>query len=293
MIDLEARLVDSPDDAATWQVYADWLLEREDPRGQLVQLEQRLTRSSGRDRVAVQQAIDALRAKHEATWRADLAAEVDVVGWRHGFVAAIAVPWNHDAPALVARSLALPTCRFVRMVRFTAPPTAGDEDDDGEDELEELPLVDAIALANLSLGRVTQLELAYLRIGDPGAQALARSDSLGSLLTLDLRYTAIGDAGLAAVVPQLVNVQRLLLQRNAIGAAGVTALARADLPRLTELDLRYNAIGAEGAGALATAGFVGQLASLGLHLDDITTDGARLLASSALPAPLRSYWRSR
>lgn len=289
MTDLEARLLENLDDDAAWLVYGDWLLEHDDVRGTLVQLERRLPAS--RDRRALEAEIAALVAKHQARWRETLPPEIDVVGWRHGFVTAIAITWSDDAPAQLARALELPVAKFVRCVRLGDP--GGVEVD--EEEIEDFenytpPPIEAAALATLALGGATQLELPYVRIGDAGAQALATSPALANLEHLDLRYAGIGDDGIGALAASLPRVRRLHLQRNRIGPVGAVALAR--LGALVELDLRYNPLGAEGARALAAAPFLPQLARLALYRADVTADGARALATSQLAPSLRNYWRS-
>lgn len=292
MTELEARLLENLDDDATWTVYGDWLLEQGDVRGTLVQLERT------RPKLAkIDQEIADLIATHQARWRDGLPADIAVTGWRHGFITGIAVPWGEDAPARISELVALPALRFARTLRLVEPSKGEDGDDDEDEDFDEdfdedgPPPIEAKWLAKLALGHLTALELPYLRIGDAGAKALAKSPALARVETLDLRYAAIGDSGVGALAKQLPAVRRLFLQRNAIGSKGVAALGRAKLPHLVELDLRYNPLGVEGAEALAKAPFVGQLRRLDLYRDDITAEGTAVLAKSALPPALRSYWR--
>lgn len=315
--DLEQALREHPDDLATWLVYGDWLLERGDARGALIQLEQRRARARAADRARnnagthaephaephaeIDAEIDALTKRHQAEWDAALPAGVTVVARRHGFATKVAVEWTDAAPALIEQALRE---RFVTALRITSPdadPDAADDDID-EDDFDEnglpkpLPPIEAGALATLDLGRLVELDLSYLNLGAPGAKALAASPSLGrptALAALDLRYCHVGNRGLAALAacPGLGGLRRLHLQRNELTAAGVASLQRFE--RLVELDLRYNKLGAAGAQALIEAPFIGSLARLYLYRADVSSAGAKKLARAAeLPPALRSYWRS-
>jgi uncharacterized protein (TIGR02996 family) len=298
---LEQTLREHPDDLATWLVYGDWLLERGDARGALIQLEQRRARARPAEREELQSEIDALEEQHRKQWDAGLPEGVTVQARRYGFPTKVAVEWTEDAPALIEQALRE---RFVTALRIA--PSAdddGDDDDDvDEDDFDEhgnpkpLPPLEAGALATIDLSRLVELDLAYLNIGAPGAKALAASGSLGrgaTLAALDLRYCNIGNRGLAALAacPRLGELRRLHLQRNGLTAAGVASLRR--FGKLAELDLRYNKIGGAGAQALIEAPFIGSLARLQLHRADVSGAGAKKLARAPqLPPALRSYWRS-
>lgn len=294
---LEQTLREHPDDAASWLVYGDWLLEHDDVRGALIQLEHRHARARAADRAALRREIDELVRRHQGGWSAALPAGVDAKAWRYGFVTKVAVAWSEDAPGLIERALRE---RFVTALRIVTP-EGDDGDDDGDDEEEydddgePIPAapVELGALAAIDLSRLRELDLAYVHLDAPGAEAIAASTSLGGLAALDLRYGGIGDDGLAALAGSALagGVRRLHLQRNGITAAGAAALAR--FGRLVELDLRYNELGEAGARALLAAPFIGSLARLGLYRTDVTDAGARELARSSRLAPaLRGYWRS-
>ncbi len=296
---LEQTLREHPDDAGAWLVYGDWLLEHDDVRGALIQLEHRHARARVSERAALRQEIDALVKRHRARWSAALPPGVVATAWRYGFAVKVVVRWSEDAPGQIEQALREP---FVTALRIGAlRGNKGDDDDDAFDE-EELdedgepiapPPVEVGALAAIDLGRLIELDLAYVPIAAPGAGAIAASASLVRLEALDLRYCGIGDDGLAALArsPIAGRVRRLRLQRNGITAAGVHALQRFE--RLVELDLRYNELGPEGAQALLAAPFIGSLARLGLYRTDVSEAGARELARSSRLAPaLRSYWRS-
>ena len=296
---LEQTLREHPDDRGAWLVYGDWLLEHDDVRGALIQLEHRLARARVAERPALQREIDALVKQHQARWKKALPRGVVAEAWKHGFVTQVTVPWSEDAPALIERALQE---RFVTALRIKPPGGDGGGGDDGDGDGDgydedgepiEPPLVEIGALAKLDLSRLRELDLAYGNLGAKGARALAASTSLGGLAALDLRYCRIGNAGLKALAASALagSVRRLHLQRNELTAAGVAALQR--FGRLAELDLRYNEIGAKGAQALLAAPFIGSLSRLALYRTDVSDAGVKKLAGSSQLAPaLRSYWRS-
>ena len=320
---LEQTLRDQPDDLAAWRAYGEWLQERGDVRGELIGLEQRHARTRPADRDGLEDQIAALVAEHQKSWDAALPPEVTVLARRHGFATKVAVQWSDDAPVVIEKVLRAP---FVTGLRIGPTPEMDDDDDYGNYDDEDLyrgrkvdvsqhpqhPLVDAGALATLSLSRLTELDLSYLRIGALGAQALAvsayfraqASDAItltppappappGRIEELDLRYCFVGDSGLAALAtsPCFAGVRRLHLQSNALTAAGMRSLHA--FGHLEELDLRYNEIGPKGARALLAAPFAGSLRRLLLYRVDVSNSGVKLLASAShLPPALRSYWRS-
>ena len=294
---LEQTLREHPDDVGAWLVYGDWLLEQDDVRGALIQLEHRHARARVADRPALQREIDALVKQHQARWRAALPRGVIAKAWKHGFVTKVAVEWTPDAPRQIERALRE---RFVTALRILPPDEDEDDDDDEDDDEDDdddeprrPPPLEIGELAALDLGRLVELDLAYVHLGAAGAKVIAGAASLGGLAALDLRYAGIGNAGLAALAasPLARGLRRLHLQRNEITSAGAKALE--GFGALVELDLRYNKIGAAGAKALLAAPFIGSLARLELYRKDVSAAGAKELAkSSRLPPALRSYWRS-
>ncbi|MEO3827909.1 hypothetical protein [Actinomadura sp. B10D3] len=235
-------------------------------------------------------------------------AGVTVLRHRDGAATKVAVEWSDAAPALIGRVLRGPS---VTALRITAPKGGEDDhlywEDDLDPDGEPTPALTVAtgALATLDLGRLTELDLSYMRIGALGAKTLAVSaylraeaadlgtDAGHRLETLDLRYCRIGNTGLEALAasPLFNGVRRLRLQSNVITAKGVRALHR--FTGLTDLDLRYNEIGADGVRALLAAPFVPSLERLLMYRSDVGDEGAALLARAPQLSPvLRSFWRS-
>ncbi|MCP2340594.1 hypothetical protein [Actinomadura rupiterrae] len=308
---LEERLREDPGDLASWDVYGARLRERGDTRGEVIRLERRRARTSPARRDPLDQELAALLAEHRTEWDAALPKSATVLERRFGFATRVAVEWSDNAPVDVDQVLRSP---FVTALRIAPGDDTGDywdEDYDRDEDGEPEPSasIDTGALATLSFGRVTELDLSYLRIGALGARTLAVATYLRAeaeparITTLDLRYCAVGNSGLAALAesPSFAGVRTLRLQKNSITAAGVAALHRFE--GLTELDLRYNPIGAEGVRTLLGAPFAGSLERLLLNRADVIDvsddgtageDGAPLLADAPqLPPALRAIWRCR
>jgi uncharacterized protein (TIGR02996 family) len=289
---LERTLREHPDDEAAWMVYGDWLLEHGDVRGALIQLEHRHARTRAAERAALRGEIDALVKQHQRRWSRAVPKGVAVEQWKHGFPTKIAVTWDERAPARIERALRE---RFVSALWIGAPEEAEDGEDEYDDDGEPVPapLVEIGALAAIDLSALVELDLAYVNVGAPGAEAIAASATLGRLEVLDLRYCGIGDRGALALAkaPTLGALRQLRLQRNELTGTGARALQRFE--RLVELDLRYNDLGVDGARALLEAPLIGRLARLELYRADVSDRGVQELASSSrLPPALRSYWRS-
>ncbi|RJO73399.1 hypothetical protein D5S18_19410 [Nocardia panacis] len=291
---LEQRLRDNPDDPATWRAYGEWLDGCGDARGRLIRLEQERARIGPGDRSDLDREIAALTSEHQQGWDAELPSNSTCLARRHGFATKVGIVWSDDEPTLIAQALRQ---RFVTALRIEPDPRQDSfpfpDYNIGANGPQTRIEVDA--LATIDLGRLVELDLAYLRLGGPGAKALAAAGdpTVARLEMLDLRYSRVGDVGIAALAGagSFAGVRRIHLQRNLITAVGVRALH--GLTRLTELDLRYNNIGVEGVRALLEAPFIGSLTRLWLYRADVGEDGARMLASAPqLPPALRSYWRS-
>lgn len=225
------------------------------------------------------------------------APEVTVLAERDGRPTSVRIVWSEGAAPRVGWILREPTVTSVRL----APP-ARDEDDDTWDEDEDDEPAGIGDLASLDLSRVEELDVAYLRLGPAGAEALSVASFvhldpaeekivMGRVRRLDLRYCRVGDAGLRAIAASSTfrDVRRLHLQSNRL--TDVTALSAFE--RLEHLDLRYNDIGARGAAALLDMPFIGRLNRLHLYRTDVGDEGAKMLAAAPqLPPALRSLWRS-
>lgn len=230
---------------------------------------------------------------------AELPEGVEVVARSRGLATKVAVTWSAEAPVRIAqiRQQDLVTALRIRLGANAAEADdeywADEPDFDENNEPLPPPSHDSDGLAEVDFGDLRELSLAYFRIGDAGARALAAATSTGRMDTLDLRYCGIGDEGVAALAGSgnFGGLRCLRLHHNRITGRGVRALARFE--RLEELDLRGNRIGEDGARALIEAPYAGSLKRLFLHRPDVSDAGVRVLASAPqLPTALRSFWRS-
>jgi uncharacterized protein (TIGR02996 family) len=117
--DLIARIVEDPEDAAGFLVYADYLIERGDPRGELISLH-----ADGRGSEA---------ERHFAQHRADLLGSLIrhdgelALDWRLGFVrgARVVAIDTETALRLVTELVDAPACRFLRTLHVDVIANAG------------------------------------------------------------------------------------------------------------------------------------------------------------------------
>ena len=97
---LESHLRHHPEDWPSWLVYADWLTDAGDARGQLIALAHRLETESlsAQERVAFQQQASLLEQKCQQEWLSHGAMPEEAeLEWRHGFVVGVSLPWDDHA----------------------------------------------------------------------------------------------------------------------------------------------------------------------------------------------------
>lgn len=257
---LERQLREDPDDDASWRVYADWLLEQGDRRGELI--------VACAERPADDQALSALRWSCRGYWPG----VGEVLRWRYGFALDLRLPLGADVD--------LPALMEDRETRLLST-------------LRLRPTSDAqlAALAGADLTTLATLDLGYAPLD---AEAIA--DGLGSASAaprrLRLRRAQLANLGALGALPWLAELQELDLAGNAIDAEGLAALiTRTPLPRLEVLDLRDNPLGADGARLLAESGALPALRLLRIDREDVGPEGlAALAASPRLDPGLAAMW---
>jgi uncharacterized protein (TIGR02996 family) len=300
----ERAVLESPDDDRPRLVYADWLDEQGDPRGEFIRVQVELEALADGDpnRAALKWREDDLLAEHRAQWLGrfrdrlldELPALAGATGWefRRGFVEQADLP----ARTFLAHADRLGRVAPVRHVRLA----------------EALPYIDDLADSPL-LERLLTLDLSGNRLADAGVTLLLRSRRLHRLTALDLSacdcsppalrqlpFTplgslralnlasnpAVGDATLQALAEAtwLSRLRDLNLTGTGVGAAGLQAFERADrfLHSLHRLNLSYNLLGPDGTDRLAGAPALARLTELRL-------DSCRL-RKAGLHALLRSPW---
>ena len=257
---LLAAVLASPNDDDPRLVYADWLLERGDPRGEFIQIQCALGRplvgASGlalrhhpgekrpltREELAVRE--KSLLKKHQKTWilpiRPWIRPWIRTWQWARGFVDAVVA----DGKKFIERLRAIVAATPLERSTLTGLTSV---------HLKELAAVP-------ELRSVRELVLTQQRIGARGARFF-RSPYLGGLRSLDLKEYPLTAAGFIelAGAEHLGALRSLLAASCGLDLAGLEALASAAfLPRLVTLDLRLDysspvGIGPRGGELLAHA----------------------------------------
>jgi uncharacterized protein (TIGR02996 family) len=246
---LEA-ILDDPDDEGLRLIFADWLEEQGQPRGEFIRTQCTLAGlpADDRRRRALEARERQLLARHRDEWLGPLRSLAYLWGFRRGFAEEVTLPaesfldhgdtFFRSTPVLLARLLN----------------SAGD------------PRLEKLAHSPY-LGRLTALHLTDNRIGNAGLVTLLDAADLGRLTTLRLGNNELGDTGMQALAecPHLTGLTTLNLQKNGIGNAGAYALAMSPhLGGLTALYLGDNQIGPAGAQALAESPYLRRLDTLEL-----------------------------
>ncbi|MEO8704327.1 MAG: TIGR02996 domain-containing protein [Kofleriaceae bacterium] len=122
--ELEAAILANPDDDAAYLVYADYLMARDDPRGQLIVIQAQAEEEPEKARRAVlRKAAGALIDQHREYFLGPLA-KLDPSGkrsglvWRCGYVRKLELEWEEDmdpdeADRQLATILVHPSYRFI------------------------------------------------------------------------------------------------------------------------------------------------------------------------------------
>jgi uncharacterized protein (TIGR02996 family) len=247
-------IVSAPDDDTPRLIYADWLQDRDDPRGEFIRLQCQLARIkyNGRPnkrRDQLQERVNELLAEYGKMWLAPL----QMRHWRFHFERGFPIPQSltigeflkdgqqvFDAcPIQVLRLMNL--CDYATRYKQLEAVVAS-------------PLLDRVLGLAFTIEGVVDRRIdddaTGLGIGDLGALILTESPRLAHLTYLELRENEIGDAGvrLLAASRHLSSLVELDLSSNPVSIEGARALAASKtLVNLTKLHMRGTEIGAAGA----------------------------------------------
>jgi uncharacterized protein (TIGR02996 family) len=289
-----------PEDDAQRLIFADWLDEQGDPRGQFIRVQLALAElpADAPERAALVRTERDLLAVHRDEWEAPFRGLATGPVFRRGFVDEVkvearqflrsahelftAAPVRHVTLLDVSDSLpAVLQCPYLsRLAALTVHAQHTGE-----------PLARAVARSE-HLAGLRRLVLTRNRFGDAGAEQLARSPHLTNLEELDLSENEIGETGARALAasPGLAKLQRLELQGNPLGPAGAEALAGSErLAALYRLGLSGNDVGLPRLLTLGRAHDLLRVPVLDLSANDLTVAGlqAILTRPSGEPAPVR------
>lgn len=292
-------IIESPDDDAPRLVFADWLEERGDPRGEFirVQCEQaRMSEDDGQWPIRVRREEELLNL-HGPAWLGGVSGLVTDCRFARGFVES-ATMGARQFLTHADKLFRLAPIRHLRLTRLGSSK------------------VSARDIANCPvLGRLRRLDIVGL-LGDAPIQTLLRSPFLVDLRELDLSGTELGRACLETMrASSLRSLELLDLSDNSNWCQGLDILAGDDLPftlrtlhlvranvdtrgvetlaqgpgltQMNDLNLKENRIRVAGAQAIARSRVLTQLTTLNLRGCVIGVGGTQALAASSNVRKLR------
>ncbi|HVK15459.1 MAG TPA: TIGR02996 domain-containing protein, partial [Fimbriiglobus sp.] len=285
-----ARIREVPDDDGPRLIYADWLDEQDDPRGEFIRVQVALARmpATDRRRPGLLRIERDLVGRYGEQWAAPFRGLATGPVFRRGFVDEVKVTARQflaRGPALFAvwpfRRLHLLDLGGHLDAVLTSPLLARLTGLTVYAQHLGEPLARSVADSPHLVG-LTELRLGRNRVGDPGAERVAASRFLARLEVLDLSENELGPA--AGGVLTTAGVRELNLGQNRLGDAGVARLA--DQPAaagLRALRLDTNGLTDAGLEALARSPHLTRLVSLDVSGNAIGDAGFRaLLASESL-----------
>ncbi len=200
-------IISQPDNLEPRLIYADWLEERNDPRGTFIRLQIERSRLPVRDplREVLKTQERELLTDHIHAWVGPCGKLVD--GWRfqRGFVESIRIDagvFLHNAARLL-RHWPLRHVQLLAAGRYLpdlalCPHLARLDSLDLSCNALDVNGVDALCISPY-LGKLRRLNLSENHLGDVGLRRLARCRRMASLAQLDLSGNAICDRGAAAL----------------------------------------------------------------------------------------------
>lgn len=232
-----AAITADPNDDLPRLMFADWLDERGDPRGEFIRL-QIANNPADRGRV------DELQAQFGRQWAGPLRDWAYVVNFSRGFPEQLALPAEDfvqfadeivrlapvrrvtliNARKWVPCLVRLPALRRIIALHISG----GMIEDDGVEKLATCPYLASLHVLRLGQNGITS----------SGVAALAASPHLGRLARLDLPANDIGDWGARALAAtqHLSALERIELTGNGISSSALELIRQSPaLPRLKEL----------------------------------------------------------
>jgi uncharacterized protein (TIGR02996 family) len=282
--ELLAAVLADPDDVGARLVYADFLMERGDPRGELIQVQCKLAEAGARD-AKLERREKRLLEKHGARWVSPFGLWFEKVAWRRGFVESVVVN-ARVLPAALRETLRHTPLRHATVTTLSPQTWRAMIDVPELAKLRSLDLSNArvfdeevVAFAESPyVAGLRALVIADVPVGAGGAAALSRSSYLRELRALGLDGTAIGEEGAVTIARAPFALRRLTLRGDQVRAAGARAIAASErLAGLTLLDLRLNPIGDEGVLALARSSVLARLSDLRVDEKGLGDEARRAL----------------
>jgi uncharacterized protein (TIGR02996 family) len=262
----------NPDDDGLRLVYADWLEERDDPRGEFIRVQIELARMAEDDPrwLGLKKREQELLEKYQSTWLGVIDEHGVAGNFGRGFLVSAIVP---------AQTLIEFEQEVARLGPLGTLAISGLDAD----------LVPQLA-ASSALSRATGLDLCEERLAAEELKTLLQSPHLAGLKELLLCGSGLGPDGAEAVAATAPKGLRILnLACNELGATGVEILAgNTRLDALSELILNDNRLTVAATEFLAGARQLENLSSLSLATNQIRPTGMRFLAGAEWLSGLRS-----
>jgi uncharacterized protein (TIGR02996 family) len=249
------RICADPEADGPRLIFADWLDERGDPRGEFIRLQIALSRLAAddpdRDRILAREGN--LLSRHFAAWAEPFKGLGAGLEFRRGFVETV----NIDGRTFLRRAADLFRYAPVRHIRLL----------DVGSTLERV-------LACPQLARLTALTIYAQHIDERLARCLVESPHLNGLRSLGVGRNRIGDRGIERLAwsPRFRKLVRLDLSDNGVGDAGARTLAESsNLAGLESIELRRNELTRAGLGYLLASKVLANLGQLGVAQNHVRT----------------------
>ncbi|HEV3144436.1 MAG TPA: TIGR02996 domain-containing protein [Gemmataceae bacterium] len=270
-----ATILENPDDDAPRLVYADWLEEQGDSRGEFIRVQCELARLEEDDPRAeiLRDRENNLLLAHGDKWREELPEWARAKSeFRRGFIEEVTL-WRSD---IFSELNLLPHRAPVR--RLVLEEVAG--------KMSQFRLSAAMEFATELCFLDNRLQFADLRemLEAPFTEVEYATD-LSRLRSLTFLGTSLLDGGAAriAMATELANLRRLELVRCQMTAHGLQQIFHCQhLPKLTWLDLSENLLFDSGAWQLARSEARRGLTHLSLRDVHLGNHGARHIAESSI-----------
>jgi uncharacterized protein (TIGR02996 family) len=265
----------APGDDTPRLIYADYLTERGDPRGEFIRVQCELANMDENDPLYAElsRRERMLLDAHRVEWSEPIRHLVAGYQFRRGFVEKVIVT-STDFLAHAETLFGHVPLQSLRLVQVT---------DELVQRLAATAHLSRLTALDLSRSRAARRAHSLSRLSVSGLRALVNSPHLTDLASLNLSLNErLGNAGAAVLAAslRLPNLIELFLSRCAIGPAGALSLTSSSFAQLMALHLSDNPLGNEGVRALACAPHLSNLTTLHLSGCRMSESAVRALVES-------------